>query len=330
MAAAVNHQSRRIWHKLRFGTVCDTLELNDWTVGYDAIREVPFAHDGSSNFISHDDLQSITAKINLAKDQGLGGVMAWSVDQDDCKPLCYSSNFVPHGDPQMACDRDEAIEERLGREEQKLRTEMKRAPPAPSCPAVSAQLAIFAAGQLALLAASPFFRVFASRLENGSAFDPPRLPSAFDPPRLPIPFDPPRLPSAFDLPRLPYAVNDSDFLPAGTLTVFDFEIEIQPPAVDPLFGEASAYPPSSDEGGRPKRRKALPDLAPLQKASPSLTASLQKASPPLTAGDTMFFAGEAAFFLGSIFLLLLATQLYCERRAGPDRLEGGFVRNATT
>jgi len=54
-----------------------------WTRHFDSHTQTPWVFSPKKNlFISYDDPQSLTAKVNYAKKHGLGGIMIWSVDMD--------------------------------------------------------------------------------------------------------------------------------------------------------------------------------------------------------------------------------------------------------
>ncbi|RUS79055.1 hypothetical protein EGW08_013181 [Elysia chlorotica] len=68
-------------------------------------EQVPFAvSDEDRIWVGYDDEQSLLAKVNYAKKKGLGGVMVWSLDQDD-----FTGRFGGHGVryPLMTALRDE-------------------------------------------------------------------------------------------------------------------------------------------------------------------------------------------------------------------------------
>ena len=55
----------------------------DWTRYYDEISRVPYLYSPSQKvLISYDDPQSLKEKVEFMKNQGLSGVMIWSIDAD--------------------------------------------------------------------------------------------------------------------------------------------------------------------------------------------------------------------------------------------------------
>ncbi|CAF5057517.1 unnamed protein product, partial [Rotaria socialis] len=69
-----------------------------WTRVFDADAQAPYAFSSSVNsldtqWVGYDDLQSVTVKVLHAKTLDLGGIMVWSIDQDD-----YSGLFCGQGE----------------------------------------------------------------------------------------------------------------------------------------------------------------------------------------------------------------------------------------
>lgn len=59
---------------------------NGYTRYFDELAKVPYLYNGSV-FISYDDIESISAKVDYAKEKGLGGVMFWEFYGDKEKEL---------------------------------------------------------------------------------------------------------------------------------------------------------------------------------------------------------------------------------------------------
>ncbi|KAJ8679941.1 hypothetical protein QAD02_015728 [Eretmocerus hayati] len=67
--------------------ICKKLNSNHWRQGYDSDAGTAYAvHETSA--IVYDDTESVRAKVRLALQNGLGGVMAYSVDMDDYTGSC--------------------------------------------------------------------------------------------------------------------------------------------------------------------------------------------------------------------------------------------------
>lgn len=64
----------------------------DWTVEWDEHYQAPFMHSGE-RWISFDNEKSIAIKSDYAFDQGLAGVMTWSIDTDDFMGMCNGAKF---------------------------------------------------------------------------------------------------------------------------------------------------------------------------------------------------------------------------------------------
>jgi len=64
----------------------------DWTVEWDEHHQAPFMHSGD-RWISFDNEKSIAIKSDYAFDQGLAGVMTWSIDTDDFMGMCNGAKF---------------------------------------------------------------------------------------------------------------------------------------------------------------------------------------------------------------------------------------------
>ena len=67
-------------------------EEDKWVVEWEVHQRAPFMHKGLK-WVSYDDEDSIEAKSRFAADQGLAGVMVWSVDTDDFRGNCGRGRF---------------------------------------------------------------------------------------------------------------------------------------------------------------------------------------------------------------------------------------------
>ncbi|XP_057334455.1 acidic mammalian chitinase-like [Microplitis mediator] len=72
---------------LGYNEICEMLKKGGWNVNYDEERHAPWAHK-DRQWIGFDDVKSINAKAEFAKQMGLGGVMIWSIETDDFHGIC--------------------------------------------------------------------------------------------------------------------------------------------------------------------------------------------------------------------------------------------------
>ena len=59
-------------------------------------RKAPYAH-GDGDWVAYDNERSIRAKVQLAKQYGLGGIMNWALDIDDFKGT-FCGQVTPNDD----------------------------------------------------------------------------------------------------------------------------------------------------------------------------------------------------------------------------------------
>jgi len=71
---------------LSYTEVCSELKAG-WTAVRDPVGKVPFAHMGNQ-WISYDDVDSLTQKVLWAQSQGLQGVFIWHLGVDDVQGIC--------------------------------------------------------------------------------------------------------------------------------------------------------------------------------------------------------------------------------------------------
>ncbi|KAF5293050.1 hypothetical protein FQR65_LT11042 [Abscondita terminalis] len=62
--------------------VLELIRRSGWTREWSNEQVVPFAYD-NDQWVGYDDVESVATKVDFAKNQGLGGLMLWSVDMDD-------------------------------------------------------------------------------------------------------------------------------------------------------------------------------------------------------------------------------------------------------
>lgn len=67
-------------------------EQAPWTRVWDEYHMAPYMYRGDS-WMSYDDEESLRYKANFAYDQGLAGVMTWSIDTDDFLGVCNGPKF---------------------------------------------------------------------------------------------------------------------------------------------------------------------------------------------------------------------------------------------
>lgn len=76
---------------LGYNEICEELTDTDdteaWTVEWEDNHKAPYMHKGVK-WVSYDDQQSIRIKSHFAYQQGLAGVMTWSIDTDDFRGKC--------------------------------------------------------------------------------------------------------------------------------------------------------------------------------------------------------------------------------------------------
>jgi len=78
---------------LGYNEICLKLtQETDWTVEWDSHYQAPFMYS-ADRWISFDDQRSIAVKSDYAFDQGLAGVMTWSIDTDDFMGMCNGAKF---------------------------------------------------------------------------------------------------------------------------------------------------------------------------------------------------------------------------------------------
>lgn len=79
-------------NKPAYNVYCPKLSSSTWTKKRDALTLCPYMYSGNS-WISYEDEQSIIDKANLANKYNLGGVMLWSLNQDDYDGVCSSCKW---------------------------------------------------------------------------------------------------------------------------------------------------------------------------------------------------------------------------------------------
>ncbi len=70
----------------------ETDESKSWTVEWNDEHMAPYMYKGLK-WVSYDNPESIRIKSEFAYDQGLAGVMTWSIDTDDFSGKCGGPTF---------------------------------------------------------------------------------------------------------------------------------------------------------------------------------------------------------------------------------------------
>ncbi|KAJ2938296.1 hypothetical protein O0L34_g13210 [Tuta absoluta] len=72
-----------------YNEICMELvnKSSNWTRHWHAPSQTPYLRDGD-RVMSYDNSRSMAAKVKMAVDYGLGGLMVWSIDTDDFKGAC--------------------------------------------------------------------------------------------------------------------------------------------------------------------------------------------------------------------------------------------------
>lgn len=75
-----------------YNEFCIKLRSEPWTQKFDTLARVPYAFNGY-NWVSYDNVDSVTQKVQYAMKQRLGGVFIWTIDLDDFHGTCGSGDF---------------------------------------------------------------------------------------------------------------------------------------------------------------------------------------------------------------------------------------------
>ncbi|KAI8423708.1 hypothetical protein MSG28_012739 [Choristoneura fumiferana] len=70
-----------------YNEFCKRLQTETWDVRYDSLAKVPYAVQGR-NWVSYDDPNSLTQKVEYAMNLGIAGAMVWSIETDDFHGIC--------------------------------------------------------------------------------------------------------------------------------------------------------------------------------------------------------------------------------------------------
>ncbi|XP_076347935.1 chitinase-3-like protein 1 [Tachypleus tridentatus] len=72
--------------------ICLNFQTESWLIRQNLFASTPYA-TRDNQWISYEDMDSITTKVNFLLENNLGGVMVWSIDTDDFTGTCYGQNF---------------------------------------------------------------------------------------------------------------------------------------------------------------------------------------------------------------------------------------------
>lgn len=65
---------------------------NHWPRQWDRLANVPYTFSGNQ-WISYDDVESVSLKVGYAVEQQLGGAMVWSIETDDFHGICQQGKY---------------------------------------------------------------------------------------------------------------------------------------------------------------------------------------------------------------------------------------------
>ncbi|XP_059611118.1 chitinase-3-like protein 1 [Phlebotomus argentipes] len=77
---------------LNYIEVCEKLIQGGWTTVWDDDQKVPYSYKGTE-WIGYDNAESVKGKTEYAKSRGLGGVMIYSLEQDDVYGACGGGKY---------------------------------------------------------------------------------------------------------------------------------------------------------------------------------------------------------------------------------------------
>ncbi|CAH0715008.1 unnamed protein product, partial [Brenthis ino] len=75
-----------------YNELCQKLLTETWDLHYDSLAKVPYAVQGR-NWISYDDVDSLTLKVKYALQLNITSVMLWSIETDDFLGSCQPQDF---------------------------------------------------------------------------------------------------------------------------------------------------------------------------------------------------------------------------------------------
>ncbi|XP_022253586.1 acidic mammalian chitinase-like [Limulus polyphemus] len=72
--------------------ICVKLQTESWLVRQNKFASTPYA-TSDNQWISYEDMDSMTTKANFVLENNLGGIMVWSLDIDDFTGTCFGQKF---------------------------------------------------------------------------------------------------------------------------------------------------------------------------------------------------------------------------------------------
>ncbi|XP_050295014.1 acidic mammalian chitinase-like [Anthonomus grandis grandis] len=76
-----------------YNEIIEIFAAGGWTQAWDDDQQVPYAYNNTS-WLSYDNVDSITLKVEFAKSLGLNGIMLWSLETDDFQGLNGTKNAL--------------------------------------------------------------------------------------------------------------------------------------------------------------------------------------------------------------------------------------------
>nr|AUM84820.1 chitinase-like protein 9 [Lutzomyia longipalpis] len=77
---------------LNYIEICEKQQQGGWTTVWDNDQKVPYTYKGTE-WIGYDNVESVKIKVDYAKSYNLGGVMIYSLEQDDIRGVCGGGKY---------------------------------------------------------------------------------------------------------------------------------------------------------------------------------------------------------------------------------------------
>ena len=78
---------------LAYYEICEAIDKDNWDVVRQYPGQVgPYAHSGNQ-WVGYDDLSAVRDKSVYVSEEGLGGIMFWTIDNDDFRGACHDRPF---------------------------------------------------------------------------------------------------------------------------------------------------------------------------------------------------------------------------------------------
>ncbi|KAK8374965.1 hypothetical protein O3P69_011312 [Scylla paramamosain] len=82
------------WGYMSFAEICKAQKANGWTIAKEIGCNEPYTYHLSSRiWCSYEDTESVTIKATFAANEGLAGLMVWSINDDDAHGYYTGSKF---------------------------------------------------------------------------------------------------------------------------------------------------------------------------------------------------------------------------------------------